>query len=171
MQEHHRRISLQAQRMKFSLDQPRAGPVDLSRHGKSQERVQTAEFHLDENAPIRAAKLSDNRQSDGYNAGPSHGSAAEKEGKRVEEEDPKALETWGEPFRIEWISTERLPFYRCRHIRNPWNHDREVKVSRDGTELEPSVGKMLIEEWERKDGGQEESDLPAVPEGTVNTGW
>jgi hypothetical protein len=93
-----------------------------------------------------------------------HGSAAEEEGKKVEEEDPKVLETWGEPFRIEWISTERLPFYRCRHIRNPWNHDREVKVSRDGTELEPSVGKMLIEEWERKDRGQEESDLPVVPE-------
>lgn len=58
-------------------------------------------------------------------------------------------ETWGESFKIEWICTERLPFYRTRHIRNPWNHDREVKVSRDGTEIEPSIGQQLLEEWER----------------------
>ncbi|KAI0295676.1 YT521-B-like domain-containing protein [Multifurca ochricompacta] len=56
---------------------------------------------------------------------------------------------WGHPFRVEWIRTERLPFYRTRHLRNPWNHDREVKVSRDGTELEPSIGQQLLEEWDR----------------------
>lgn len=55
--------------------------------------------------------------------------------------------SWGESFRVEWVCTERLPFFRIRHLRNPWNHDREVKVSRDGTELEPSVGQRLIEEW------------------------
>ncbi|KAF8624407.1 hypothetical protein AX15_005888 [Amanita polypyramis BW_CC] len=55
--------------------------------------------------------------------------------------------SWGESFRVEWLCPERLPFYRTRHIRNPWNHDREVKVSRDGTELEPSVGQMLVDEW------------------------
>lgn len=26
---------------------------------------------------------------------------------------------------------------------------REVKVSRDGTEIEPTVGQMLIDEWEK----------------------
>ena len=57
--------------------------------------------------------------------------------------------TWGEPFKLQWIKTERLPFYRTRHLRNPWNHDREIKVSRDGTELEPSVGQALLEEWDR----------------------
>ena len=59
------------------------------------------------------------------------------------------LQTWGEPFRLQWIKAERLPFYRTRHLRNPWNHDREIKVSRDGTELEPSVGQALLEEWDR----------------------
>ncbi|KAG6813005.1 hypothetical protein H0H92_014742 [Tricholoma furcatifolium] len=54
---------------------------------------------------------------------------------------------WGESFRIEWISTARVSFQRTKMIRNPWNHDREVKVSRDGTELEPGVGKRLVEEW------------------------
>ncbi|KAF9648033.1 hypothetical protein BDM02DRAFT_2452075 [Thelephora ganbajun] len=30
-------------------------------------------------------------------------------------------QTWGEPFRLQWIKTERLPFYRTRHLRNPKN--------------------------------------------------
>jgi len=55
--------------------------------------------------------------------------------------EPKA---WGKPFRLEWLSTARLPFYRTRGLRNPWNSNREVKIARDGTELEPSVGRRLI---------------------------
>jgi RNA recognition motif-containing protein len=56
---------------------------------------------------------------------------------------------WGRPFRIEWIRTNTLPFFRTRQLRNPWNHGREVKVSRDGTELEPTVGQQLLDEWDR----------------------
>ncbi|KAK4192625.1 zinc finger CCCH domain-containing protein 45 [Podospora australis] len=51
---------------------------------------------------------------------------------------------WGKPFRVEWLSTTKLPFYRTRGLRNPWNSNREVKIARDGTELEPSVGRKLI---------------------------
>ena len=51
----------------------------------------------------------------------------------------------GRPFRVEWISINRLPFYRTRGLRNPWNENKEVKVARDGTELEPSVGKRLLQ--------------------------
>jgi hypothetical protein len=54
-------------------------------------------------------------------------------------------QTWGKPFRIKWISTARLPFYRTRGLRNPWNANREVKIARDGTELEPSVGQKLVQ--------------------------
>lgn len=75
---------------------------------------------------------------------PSLGQAEGPTDKRAEES-----QTWGEPFRLQWIKAERLPFYRTRHLRNPWNHDREVKVSRDGTELEPSVGQALLDEWDR----------------------
>ncbi|QDS67531.1 hypothetical protein FKW77_002404 [Venturia effusa] len=53
------------------------------------------------------------------------------------------------PFRVEWISTNRLPFYRTRGLRNPWNANREVKIARDGTELETSVGKRLIQMFHR----------------------
>ncbi len=51
---------------------------------------------------------------------------------------------WGKPFQVEWISTNRLPFYRTRGLRNPWNSNREVKIARDGTELETAVGQRLI---------------------------
>ncbi|GJE88461.1 YT521-B-like domain-containing protein [Phanerochaete sordida] len=68
-------------------------------------------------------------------------------------EEPKKDDgpVWGDSFPVEWIRTDRLPFYRTRHLRNPWNHDREIKVSRDGTELEPSVGQALLEEWDKPD--------------------
>ncbi|KAH0558843.1 hypothetical protein GP486_004516 [Trichoglossum hirsutum] len=52
--------------------------------------------------------------------------------------------SWGKPFKIEWISTTRLPFYRTRGLRNSWNANREVKIARDGTELETSVGRRLV---------------------------
>ncbi|RPD62268.1 hypothetical protein L226DRAFT_458757 [Lentinus tigrinus ALCF2SS1-7] len=68
---------------------------------------------------------------------------------------------WGESFKVEWVRTERLPFTRTRHLRNPWNHDREVKVSRDGTELEPSVGQALLEEWDKLDEPQPQTPAPA----------
>ncbi|GAP83382.1 putative yt521-b-like splicing [Rosellinia necatrix] len=55
-----------------------------------------------------------------------------------------ASKAWGKPFKLEWLSTTRLPFYRTRGLRNPWNSNREVKIARDGTELEPTVGRKLI---------------------------
>nr|XP_018262113.1 uncharacterized protein I303_05128 [Kwoniella dejecticola CBS 10117]OBR84271.1 hypothetical protein I303_05128 [Kwoniella dejecticola CBS 10117] len=59
---------------------------------------------------------------------------------REEEEghDEFLEETRGHVFRIEWIKVGPVPFNKTRHLRNPWNADREVKVSRDGTEVEPS---------------------------------
>lgn len=56
----------------------------------------------------------------------------------------EANKAWGKPFRVEWLSTARLPFYRTRGLRNAWNSNREVKIARDGTELEPAVGRRLI---------------------------
>jgi YT521-B-like domain len=52
--------------------------------------------------------------------------------------------TVGKPFKIEWLSTTRLPFYRARGLRNLWNSNREVKIARDGTELETAIGRRLI---------------------------
>lgn len=49
------------------------------------------------------------------------------------------------PFEIKWMSTTRLPFYRTRGLRNPWNINRDVKIARDGTELETNVGIRILE--------------------------
>jgi hypothetical protein len=66
-----------------------------------------------------------------------------------EAESMAVAQSWGKPFRIEWMSTNRVPFYRTRGLRNPWNANREVKIARDGTELEPSVGARLIQMFHR----------------------
>ncbi|KAJ7100499.1 YT521-B-like domain-containing protein [Mycena epipterygia] len=63
------------------------------------------------------------------------------------EEQGTPAESRGQDFKLHWICTERLPFPRTRYIRNPWNQEREIKVSRDGTELAPSVGQALLDEW------------------------
>ncbi|KAB8336970.1 hypothetical protein FH972_021274 [Carpinus fangiana] len=50
----------------------------------------------------------------------------------------------GNPFRVEWISTRRVPFYRTRGLRNALNNNREIKIARDGTQVESSVGAKLL---------------------------
>ncbi|KAJ6786082.1 hypothetical protein PWT90_08588 [Aphanocladium album] len=60
------------------------------------------------------------------------------------EDGDEDMQTWGKPFNLQWLSVAPLPFYRTRGLRNPWNSNREVKIARDGTELEPSVGRRLI---------------------------
>lgn len=67
----------------------------------------------------------------------------------VDVASPTEARALGHPFKVEWLRTERLSFLRTRHLRNPWNHGRQVKVSRDGTELEPDVACQLLEEWDR----------------------
>lgn len=71
----------------------------------------------------------------------------------AEEADEPAYQSgaqaFGKPFKIEWLATNRLPFYRTRGLRNPWNANREVKIARDGTELETSVGRRLLQMFHR----------------------
>ena len=71
------------------------------------------------------------------------------EGEEAVPEPPSGAQTFGKPFKIEWLSTSRLPFYRTRGLRNPWNANREVKIARDGTELETSVGRRLVQMFHR----------------------
>lgn len=54
----------------------------------------------------------------------------------------------GQPFYISWKNTKPLPFSEIQSLRNPWRDNRLVKVSRDGTELEPKVGKQLLAIWD-----------------------
>ncbi|BGP52012.1 hypothetical protein JCM10450v2_007983 [Rhodotorula kratochvilovae] len=72
--------------------------------------------------------------------------------------------SWGSPFAIEWIKVETLPFSRTRHIRNSFNGNREIKVSRDGTEVEPAAGELLLGEWWRSAPAAEGPRRPASPQ-------
>ncbi|KAF6814558.1 YT521-B-like splicing factor [Colletotrichum sojae] len=73
-----------------------------------------------------------------------------------------STKAWGKPFNLEWLSTTRLPFYRTRGLRNPWNSNREVKIARDGTELEPSVGRRLIGLFNRVQSPPNPGAVPAA---------
>lgn len=75
--------------------------------------------------------------------------SAEKDDTTPGESEQITAQSWGKPFKVEWMSTNRLPFYRTRGLRNPWNANREVKIARDGTELEPSVGERLVQMFHR----------------------
>jgi hypothetical protein len=78
-------------------------------------------------------------------------------------ESPSLNKNWGKPFKVEWISTDRLPFYRTRGLRNPWNANREVKIARDGTELETSVGRKLVQMFSRPHQGPGSGSSHASP--------
>ncbi|KAF9578900.1 hypothetical protein BGW38_005081 [Lunasporangiospora selenospora] len=52
--------------------------------------------------------------------------------------------SWGIEFLIEWIEVHKVPFTKTSHLLNPLYEDREVKVSKDGTEVDPAVGEQLV---------------------------
>ncbi|GKZ27774.1 hypothetical protein AbraIFM66951_004900 [Aspergillus brasiliensis] len=64
---------------------------------------------------------------------------------KAEDSTDTGTQLIGKPFRIRWLSTTRVPFHRTRGLRNPWNSNREVKIARDGTEIEPEVGWKLLQ--------------------------
>lgn len=92
--------------------------------------------------------------------------STEKVEPQVDGDAPVVAQSWGKPFKVEWLSANRLPFYRTRGLRNPWNANREVKIARDGTELEPSVGERLIQMFHRL--GPSNAGVPMMP--TVQLG-
>jgi len=61
------------------------------------------------------------------------------------DESMAGIKPWGKPFNVQWISTTKLPFFKTRGFRNSWNSNREVKIARDGTEVEEAVGKRLLQ--------------------------
>jgi len=73
----------------------------------------------------------------------------ETDSNKSETGDSPPSKAWGKPFKIEWVSTTHLPFYKTRGLRNPWNSNREVKIARDGTELETSIGRRLLSLFHR----------------------
>ncbi len=112
------------------------------------------DFELDENAPERAKRV--NSSSPPAEPHPEDGvvrkdmamggtsplepiseGIAAAVAPQPADDTPVGPQEEGHSFKIEWIKVAPLPFTRIRHLRNPWNQDKEIKVSRDGTEIEP----------------------------------
>ncbi|XP_072216626.1 3'-5' RNA helicase YTHDC2 isoform X2 [Excalfactoria chinensis] len=55
----------------------------------------------------------------------------------------------GGVFKVEWIRKESIPFQFAQHLLNPWNDNKEVRISRDGQELEPQIGEQLLQLWDQ----------------------
>ncbi|XP_022255830.1 YTH domain-containing protein 1-like [Limulus polyphemus] len=49
----------------------------------------------------------------------------------------------GGVFQVDWICRHELPFTKSQHLFNPWNEGKQVKIGRDGQEIEPRVGEEL----------------------------
>lgn len=140
---HYQRFSPSTLSSKFSLDRVLRSKAMGSVTGLSQD------FELDVEAPQKAVR-DGHSIDDGSTGSKLHVvEELEQKGGEVDEHQAPAdnAATWGDSFKVEWVCMEKLPFQRTRHLRNPWNHDKEIKVSRDGTELEPIVGRQLLEEW------------------------
>ncbi|KAG0275226.1 hypothetical protein BGZ95_009058 [Linnemannia exigua] len=76
---------------------------------------------------------------------------AAKEGRQLTYDEAEAIsrestttKTWGIMFPVKWIDVHKVPFTRTTHMLNPLYENREVKVSKDGTEVDPTVGEQLV---------------------------
>ncbi|XP_076307217.1 uncharacterized protein LOC143223302 isoform X2 [Tachypleus tridentatus] len=49
----------------------------------------------------------------------------------------------GGVFQVDWICRHELPFTKTQHLYNPWNDGKQVKIGRDGQEIEPRVAEEL----------------------------
>ncbi|CAO3566760.1 unnamed protein product [Mortierella alpina] len=76
---------------------------------------------------------------------------AAKEGRQITNEEAEVIarastttKSWGVRFPIQWLHVHRVPFTKTAHLLNPLYENREVKVSKDGTEVDPAVGEQLV---------------------------
>ncbi|KAL5108051.1 YTH domain-containing protein 1 [Taenia crassiceps] len=47
------------------------------------------------------------------------------------------------PFKLDWVTKHELPFTSVSHLTNSWNDGKQVKIGRDGQEIEPVCGQAL----------------------------
>ncbi|KAL5250061.1 hypothetical protein ACHWQZ_G015959 [Mnemiopsis leidyi] len=50
-------------------------------------------------------------------------------------------------FKVQWLDKSPLEFTKTSHLKNRWNEWKQVKISRDGTEIEPSCAADLCSLW------------------------
>lgn len=125
------------------LDLPRAIPTEATEFapkGRIIDDSARGTIFWEAEADVTNAETGGQCDDEGAGSGPS---SVVEDGSSLDDAEGEN-KAWGKPFKLEWLSNSRLPFHRTRGLRNPWNSNREVKIARDGTELEPSVGRRLI---------------------------
>ncbi|XP_063687892.1 YTH domain-containing protein 1-like isoform X1 [Bolinopsis microptera] len=51
-------------------------------------------------------------------------------------------------FKVQWLDKSPLDFTKTSHLKNRWNEWKQVKISRDGTEIEPTCAADLCTLWQ-----------------------
>ncbi|EME78067.1 uncharacterized protein MYCFIDRAFT_168602, partial [Pseudocercospora fijiensis CIRAD86] len=77
-------------------------------------------------------------------------------------DDDNSAENSSLPFNISWLSVRRVPFQKTKGLKNSWNSGKDVKVARDGTELESGVGRKILELFCEEGRGQGEVTVGIV---------
>ncbi|XP_042863704.1 3'-5' RNA helicase YTHDC2-like [Penaeus japonicus] len=76
-------------------------------------------------------------------------------GEKSEEKCPditSAGPTLGPLYKIDWVKKWNVGFHQTRRLYNPYTDNMQVHMSRDGQEVEASVGDQLIKLWEKSGG-------------------
>ncbi|KAJ8395601.1 hypothetical protein AAFF_G00030820 [Aldrovandia affinis] len=73
----------------------------------------------------------------------------------------------GGVFKVEWIRKESLPFQFSHLLLNSWNDSKKVQISRDGQEVETTVGVQLLQLWDRLSGKQHQFQQHHEVDGTT----
>ncbi|XP_063233748.1 3'-5' RNA helicase YTHDC2-like isoform X2 [Bacillus rossius redtenbacheri] len=76
----------------------------------------------------------------------------------------------GAPLPVEWLKRSNVPFQATRHLLNPYNENRRVQASRDGQEIEPTVGESLCALWDKVPQLVPKSSLFGPPRGPQQQG-
>lgn len=65
----------------------------------------------------------------------------------------------GGVFKVDWICRKELPFTATLHLYNPWNDGKQVKIGRDGQEIEPRVAEELCRLFPEDEGTSKYTSL------------
>nr|XP_027213778.1 keratin, type II cytoskeletal 2 epidermal-like [Penaeus vannamei] len=76
-------------------------------------------------------------------------------GEKSEEKCPDITNvgpTLGPLYKIDWVKKWNVGFHQTRRLYNPYTDNMQVHMSRDGQEVEASVGDQLIKLWDKSGG-------------------
>jgi hypothetical protein len=135
----------------------RSTTLDPHALARIREGAASSDFKLDGSAPGRAAEKrknssesqetpEDTADDDGIVRHDMAEPVPDEVAEVVEASGPSATENQakvGSMFEVEWVKTGVLPFHRLRHLRNPWNQDKEVKVGVVQIELQSTWLRLI----------------------------